>query len=270
MLIRSLKMSFWVLYDHLGKLVLVNLTSAFLVLVPIMYVVKIFDQGSLRQYLFIAVPMVLTTLVLMVPLLHVGLISMIKEIIEKHDGSVLTFFMGIRIYGLRAIGTSIFYAFCVLIVASSVWFYSGAIAQFSPLVAFSLRALALWFFAFILAAATLTLPALVNKNSSVVDSIRTASVLVIDNPILMLGIMAHLALVLVFSIAPPVFALFSFAPIAVMQASTYEILSRKYYAIQAYQEKTGKTDKRITIDFGDENDEYLCRGLRDLLFPWKE
>ena len=214
--------------------------------------------------------MVSATLSLIVPLLQVGLIWMRKEIIEKHDGSVKTFFAGIRIYGLRAVAANVFYVFCALIILSSIWFYGGITAQVSPLLSYSLGALALWLLFFIMASAVLTLPALVNKNCGTADSIKIAAVLVIDNPLLITGIMAHIALVLAFCVAPPVLLLLSFAPVAAMQASSYEMLSRKYAEIQAYQEKTGKCDKKITIDFGDENDEYLCRGFRDLLFPWKE
>jgi hypothetical protein len=270
MLIRSLKMSFWVLYDHLGKLLLVNFLSAFLVLVPIFVAFKFLEGGDSRQMLYVSLPLILATLILMVPLLQVGLLWMVKEIIEKHDGSVKTFFAGIRIYGLHAVGASIFYVFCAVSILSSIWFYGGMTTQFSPLISYCLGVAAVWALFFLMASAALTLPALVNKNSGVAASIKISTVLVVDNPLLITGIMAHIFILLVFCIVPPVFILFSFAPLAALQGSTYEILSRKYAAIQAYQVKTGRIDKNIVIDFGDENDEYLCRGFRDLLFPWKE
>ena len=42
-------------------------------------------------------------------------------------------------------------------------------------------------------------------------------------------------------------------------------LSRKYAAVEAHGDAPG----RARVAFGDEEDDYLNRGIRDFLFPWK-
>jgi len=270
MLLRTLKMSFWVVYDHLGKLLFLNILSACCVVVPLLYALKVFADGNLHKTLFISFPITAITLVFTVPVIQVGLLWMLKEIIEKKDGSLKTYFMGIRLFGIRAACLGFVYVMSTICLLTSVWFYGARLGKWSPLAGYGLSAIAAWVCLFLLLSSIMVLPSLVNKNAGIGGSMKIAAVLLIDNPLFMAGLAAHAFILLAFCIAPPVFLLFSFAPLAALQSSAYEMLSRKYAAITEHASKTGKIDKSIAIDFGDENDEYLCRGFRDLLFPWKE
>ena len=270
MLLRTLKMSFWVVYDHLGKLLIVNILSACCVLLPLLYALRVYADGNLQKTVLISLPITAITLVCTVPVVQVGLLWMLKEIIEKRDSSLKTYFVGIRLFGIRAACLGFVYVMSTICLLTSVWFYGVRLGDRSPFIGYSLSAIAGWVWLFLLLSAMMVLPSLVNKNASIGGSMKIAAVLLIDNPLFMTGLAAHALILLAFCIAPPVFLLFSFAPLAALQGSAYEMLSRKYAAIQEHAAKTGKIDKSIVIDFGDGNDEYLCRGFRDLLFPWKE
>ncbi|MCK5862252.1 MAG: hypothetical protein KAH38_07195 [Candidatus Hydrogenedentes bacterium] len=270
MLLRALKMSFWVFYDHLGKLLVVNFFSACCVLVPLLYAFHFFEIGDVQKVIWISFPVFLITVIFIIPLVQVGLLWMIKEIIEKRDGSLKTYFVGIRIFGLRAVGLGLIYVVCSMALLISVWFYAIRLGGHLPLVGYGLSALAGWMGLLLSLSALLVLPALINKNVGIGGAIKMAVVLLLDNPLFIIGVAVHGVVLLLFCVVPPVFLFLSFAPLAALQGSAYEILSRKYAAFQAHVTETGGIDKSVTIDFGDEDDEYLCRGFRDLLFPWKE
>ena len=270
MLLRALKMSFWVFYDHLGKLLMVNMLSAACFLIPLLYALKIFASGDVHKIAWLAVPIVFLTAVIVVPLMLVGLLWMVKEIIEKRDGSLGTFFAGIHLFGVRAVALGLVYVLTSVFLLTSIGFYGLRPGARSSVLGYGLSAGAAWAWLFLMLSAMLVLPTLVNKNTGIGETMKIAAMLLIDNPLFVAGLAAHALILFAVSIAPPVFMLSSFAPLATLQGSAYEILSRKYAAIQAHAGETGVIDKKIAIDFGDENDEYLCRGFRDFLFPWKE
>ncbi len=267
---RTVKMSFWVYYDHLGKLLVVNFLCACAVLVPLMFAHAAFVSGNPRWMLWCAVPMLLTVVVVVFPLSQVGLLWLIKELLETRDGSVKTAFVGIRKFGIRAVLLGCFYALFSFFLASSVWFYGVVLGATAPLLGYSLSAAALWAQAFLLFTAVVAFPALVNKNAAIGDVLKMAAVLTVDNPLFLAGVFIAMTFLMAFFLLPPTLLFFSFAPLAALQGSAYEILSRKYAAIQAHLAAGGNRDKSFQIDFGDDDDEYLCRGFRDLLFPWKE
>ena len=269
MLIRTIKMTFWVLYDHVGKLLVANMLCAFLVVLPLLCIeYMLATSTTLTLSILAVIPICLMLIIL--PMFHIGLLWMVKELIEKRDGSLKTIFIGIKCFGLQALILFLIYLFAISCVLSSIWFYGQLAGNYSPLIQYGLGAFSIWIIAFLIATAIFSLPALVNKNNGVIGAIKLAFALVIDNPVFTLGILIHIAVMIAFSFALPFLLCFSFSPIAVLQGSAYEILSRKYRYLSEFKKMPDNKNKAFTIDFGDENDEYLCRGFRDLLFPWKE
>ncbi len=270
MLMRTLKMTFWVYYDHLGKLLVANLVCVCALLVPIAFAHAAFVHGELGSVLWVSMPLVVIACVVLLPILHVGLLWLIKELLETRDGSLKTFFAGMRKFGGRAVVLAILFGLTSLFLLSSIWFYGARISASWPLMGYTLSAAAAWAQLLLLLMATLTPPALVNKDAGVFNALKMALVLVVDNPVFAFMLFVHAALLMAFSLFPPVLLFCSFAPLAALQGSAYEILSRKYAAIRTWRTEGQTADKPMDIDFGDDNDEYLCRGFRDLLFPWKE
>ena len=118
MLSRTLRMTFWVMYDHLGKLVLANLVWAFAVLVPGIVGMTAFMTGDPGTILVIGVPAAILMFGITLPVTTAGLAHMVKELIDTRDGSFLDLFAGMRLYWRRSIGVGVLYlvAFSSLLV----------------------------------------------------------------------------------------------------------------------------------------------------------
>lgn len=270
MLARAIKMTFWVLYDHLGKLVLVNIFCAGMILTPLGIAHALLRQGLPAGSLVTAIILCIIAFGVVLPMVYAGLVFMVKELIERHDGSIKTFFAGIIHLGPRAILLAAIYVMMFACLLSSIWFYAFRLGGIAPLLGYGLSALALWIMCFLLLTATIALPALAYKNTNPFAALKMAALLTLDNPMYTVGLLVNVLVLSGLAIMPPIFVFFSFAPIAALQASAYEILSRKYAAIKAQAEQGVAAGKTIKIDFGDDDDEYLCRGIRDILFPWKD
>jgi hypothetical protein len=270
MLARAIKMSFWVVYDHLGKLLLVNIFAAIMLAAPVVAASAVLARNSQGYALIFAALLCVVPISVFLPLIQAGLVWMIKVLIEKHDGGVALFFVGMKRFGPRAAAIALLYLLLSACLLSSAWFYGIRMGARVPLVGYGLSAIALWTQFFLLMTAPLALPALIHKDQGVFATMKLAALLTLDNPFMALGLLAHITVLTLLAIMPPVFVFCSVAPIAALQGSAYELLSRKYAAIQAHKESGKDGKEKLVIDFGDDDDEYLCRGFRDLLFPWKD
>ena len=263
-------MAFWVSFDHMGKLLIVNVLIFTALLVPVLGVAVAWQVlGSDSPVVFLVGAAIALGLMLAVvaPVAAVALAAMLKELIETRDGSVRTFFTGLRQYGLRAVGLGGTLLAAETLFAVSVWFYPSRFGGSVPLLGYGLSALALWSMFFTGLMALFAAPALVQKNGGVFATLRLSALLVLDNPFLAVGLAFALLPMLAACMAPPVLMLFSFAPMVAVVSSAYEMLSRKYAAAEAHKGQGLKGAPRV--DYGDESDDYLSRGFRDLLFPWK-
>lgn len=271
MLSRALKMAFWVMYDHLGKLVLANLVWALLVTLPAAAALGTLYTRDPQVILSIGLPLGVLCLGIIAPLLSAGICHMIKVLIDHRDGSFWDMFRGIRLYWRKAIAIGLLYLFALVCLATSVWFYPRQFGGALPWVGYGLSALALWALVFALLTSMYVLPALVQKKDPVLKTIRLAGLLVLDNPLMSVGLSLQLsALTAVALLLSPVFFFVYGVLVLSIMSSAYEMLSRKYAAVEAAQTlaPTEKAPSEADI-FRDETDEYLTRGFRDFLFPWK-
>lgn len=276
MLSRALKMTFWVLYDHVGKLILANLIWAVVLCIPgALGMAAVWSQDPALA-ITVGVPCLLVTLGVALPVMSVGLAHMAKTLIETKDGSIRDMFVGIKRYGLRAIGLGSFYLLASCCLAVSVWFYADKLRGVAPWLGYAISALALWCLVLLALTYVFAAPALVQKNARVVESLKLATMLVLDNPVFCIGLGIQFFALAGLSVIPVFFLLFSGATTNVLASSAYEMLARKYAAIQQRQTGTLASDRPIhvvsrngTLVFDDANDDYLNRGLRDALFPWK-
>ena len=272
MLSRTLKMAFWLVYDHLGRLLIVNVLAVLLLMAPAAAVYGAAALGDPGAMLAIGLPAAVVGFGIAAPVLTAGLAHMAKECIDNHETSLGAFFIGLRRYAWRASRIGLCYVAAVACLGTSTWFYASHFGAALPWLGYGLSALALWALIFALLTALLVMPALVQKNGGVIESLKLSALLVLDNPFFCMGIGLHWALLAGLAVVPPVALLFSIAPQVVLVSSAYEILSRKYAAIeaQAKTEASGSRPKgRMKIDWHDDEDDYLNRGFRDFLFPWK-
>lgn len=260
-------MAFWVCYDHLGKLVVVNVCCFLFALLPVLAAYGALVWAPPAAAVLMAGAGLVLLVALVLPLCAAGLAAMMKELIETRDGSVTSFWRGMRRFGLRAAGIGALLTLAEVVLWVSVWFYATQFGPKNAIVGYGLSAVALWTAVFVCFLSLLVMPALVQKDGGVLATLKLAALLVLDNPLLVLGLAFGLMPLALACAAPPVVLLFSLAPMMAVVSSGYEMLSRRYAALEAFQEQ-GVTGN-VRIDFGDEEDDYLNRGFRDMVFPWK-
>ena len=271
MLMRALKMAFWVTYDHLGKLLVANVCAMLVLMVPLGFAYGALVSGDPGILLLGGVPALIVAFGVVVPVLAAGLAYMVKEFIDTRDGSLLTMLEGIRRYGWRAVRIGLVFVAGIGCLLVSAWFYASRLGATMPWLGYGLSAIALWCTVLAGLAALLVLPTLVQKQAGVLASIKLSLLLVLDNPLFAVGLAMNVGCLVLFALVPPVFFAFSIAPVVVVVTSAYEILARKYAFLEAAKAAGdgGDGGRRPAIDFQDETDDYLSRGFRDFLFPWK-
>lgn len=260
MLARTLKMAFWVSFDHLGKLVAANLLTMLAAFAPVSAVFALGRGLDGPVFLgLLAGAAVAGTLAAAAGL--AGMTAMLRELIDKKDGSLSLFFEGVRRHAVRAALLALAALFAAACLLVSAWYYAARFGASHPALGYGLSALALWCLVLLGLALLALPPALVFRGAGMGASVKLAALLVLDNPLFYAGVGVHALLLAVTALlAPPVLMLFSLAPLAALMASAYEMLSRKYARARDGGQK---------LDFDDQNDDYLNRGLRDLIFPWK-
>lgn len=233
MLRRALKMTFWITFDHLGKLLVVNLFCVAVLALPASVVLASFLAADEAAVLYVGLPVVALIIGVLWPVLAAGVAYMAAELIETRDGSIRTFFVGMRRYAWRAMGVGISLTMAVICLATSVGFYVYQLQDRAPLLGYLLSAVALWGFIFVLLAAPFAIPALVQRKASIRATLKLSALLVLDNPLLAIGLVLNEAALLLVAFIPPVFVFVAPVAAVVMASSAYEMLSRKYAAIEA-------------------------------------
>lgn len=269
MLGRSLKMAFWVTYDHIGKLILCSLVWSIPVSLFVFLALGAFATGDPSVTVAVGVPCLVVGLGVLMPVLSAGMCHMAKVLIDKRDGSVLDMFRGIRRFGLRAAGLGLSYVFIMACLATSVWFYAAWLDGGLRWLGYALSALALWVLLFAALTTLMAFPALVQKGEGLAATAKLSALLVLDNPLLMVGVLLQVVGIAAVSLAvPPIFFFLGGAMLWVLLSSVYELMARKY-AVLAQDTPRAVAGQGPPMPLRDEEDEYLNRGFRDFLFPWK-
>lgn len=271
MLGKALKMAFWVTYDHVGKLLIASLLWFFGVGTPSILAVAAFASEDPASALMIGVPAAILALGVAAPILSAGLSHMVKELIETRDGSVGAMFSGVKQYWKRALGIGLAQIIAAACLATSAWFYPAKLAASVPFVGYLLSALAVWALALLGCVALYTIPALVQKKGGVKDTLKLAAVLVMDNPMTTIGLAVQMLAITVIALLIPVILVFLYGGlIAVMRGSVYELMSRRYARQAAGQSPDDRHISGVSLEeYEEAHDDYLNRGVRDFLFPWK-
>lgn len=253
MLYRALKMWFWVTYDHLGRLVLLNFLCA--LPVALLLGLGVTVQGP------IAILCVFCALAIAAPAAIAALGAVARALIEKQEAPMQVFLEGLRRFGPGGAIVGAAGGFVAVISLVGVYFYLVVCGQPAPWYAYPLAALCAWVGTSASLITVFALAALPQKRAGVRAAIGTAALLVASNPLYCAVIGLHLAGLAACALMLPVLLLFSLAPMATLLATAYEMLCRKYAA--------PIVDGRHQLTFNDDEDDYLNRGLRDFFFPWK-
>ena len=267
MLGRCLKMTFWVVYDHTGKLMLASLCWSLAPAVPMYYALGLlFGDAPSANVAEIAI-LTFLSLGILLPLMTAGMAHLVAVLIEKKDGEFSDFFRGIRQHAARAIQAGVLLGVIGACLATSVWFYAGAFPEKAPLLGYTISMFAGWCLAFLGFTTIYAIPALVQKRGTLRDVLRLSAMLCVDNPILTFGLaLQMLCFLLLCMVVTPLLFLLLGALCVTLSSCAYELLSRKYARLQSQRDGDPQGDASI-ID--DSQDDYLNRGFRDFLFPWK-
>jgi uncharacterized membrane protein YesL len=280
MLGRALKMAFWITYDHLGKLLVANLIAVLAVFVPALLGAAFF-ASDIPWVPFAGVPLLLWALVVALPATTAGFAHLTKQVIDTRDAALGDVFEGIRLYGKRAVALGALGWFALCCLATSTWFYANLLSGSASWLGICLSAAALWCLLFVFLMGLIAIPALVQKKADTAETVKLSALLVLDNPLFMFGLsIQFLALTAVCIIVTPLmFFLWQAVSVALLTAA-YEQLARKYALIEAAKAgvpaagavlaggiRVISRDGRLVVD--DDQDDYLNRGLRDFMFPWK-
>jgi hypothetical protein len=269
MLSRAIKMTFWVLYDHIGKLMLANMIWAAAFFTPFLLGCAAFMTKDPALMLTLGAPLFLLAIGVVLPVTAVGIAYMAKQLIDSRDGSLRDFFAGVRLYWKRAVCIGLTFVFATATLLTSVWFYAVKFADTAPWLGYGISALAGWGLVFVALMSMLILPALVQKKDGVIATIKLTALLVADNPFFCLGLAIQFAVLAAFSLIAPVLAFLSCSTAMVLGSSAYEMLARKYAKRAQALASGSKMDARVAWEQEDAQDDYLNRGLRDFMFPWK-
>ncbi len=267
MLGRTLKMAFWVTYDHIGKLILANLLWFLAVAVPASLGWTAVIAGDPFIRTVVGIPLLVLAFGIVLPVMTAGLAHMAAVLIERKDGSLGDFFRGIKLYGARATGLGLLGLFAAVSLLTSAGFYPSRLAGRLAWLGYGISAVALWALIFLGLVALLAMPALVQKKGGVFSTLKLSALLVLANPFFCLGLAVQwVAWTLVSLVVAPVMPLLYGSLAVVLVSSAYELLARKYAAVaDGAVDPTGPRPAPLK----DEEDDYLNRGVRDFFFPWK-
>jgi hypothetical protein len=263
-------MAFWVIYDHLGKLILASLLWSLPVAVPAFIAVSAFGTGDPGVQLVMGVPALILAFGVVLPVMSVGLANLAKELIETKDGSISDMFRGVRLFWRRAIGVGFSYLIVLICLTTSTWFYATKLQDSIPWLGYGISALSLWGVIFVLLTSLLVMPTLVQKKANTLETLKLTCLLVLDNPLLTVGIAVQVVAITATAVflTPVLFFLYG-GVVIVLVSSAYELLARKYASLEPVSDQYVTAPKRSETVVEDEEDDYLNRGFRDFLFPWK-
>lgn len=264
MLTRALKMAFWILYDHLGKLMVANFVWAISIAIPGSVAATAVFYGEPPIKIWIGAPAATVAVGIILPVLSVGLAHLMKVLIDRKDGSLSDFLDGIRRFGWKASRLGLLYTGAMVCFGTSVWFYATKLQASAPFVGYLVSAIAFWCLAFVALSAQFALPALVQKREGIAATLKLSALLLLDNPVLAAGVAFQIAVLTVLT-APiwPLFFVIYGAAVMALVSSAYELMARKYAVAAA------RSDGSVELPPRDEDDDYLNRGVRDVFFPWK-
>jgi uncharacterized membrane protein YesL len=253
-------MAFWVLHDHLGKLIVANLLWVAAVALPLSTAGAIVRAASPGHMLLGSVAL-LFALAGFVPIVTAGMAHMVKTFIDRGDGSLGDLFEGVRLYWRRATTIGMTYLLLVACLSTSAWFYATRLQTSFPLVGYVLSAIAVWGLVFAAVVGLFVMPALVQRRASAISSVRLAGLLVLANPGFCTGVALQVCFLSALALAfPPLVVIIYASAVVTLASCGYEILARKYAESAVPTHSAGRSDA---------DDDYLNRGIRDLFFPWK-
>lgn len=240
-------MTFWLLYDYAGSLILLNLLTLSVVIGPGWVIFK--WSGD---YLWLPAALMAALGVLAVA----GQATLFAALINEEEFSLRRALAGVVECGPRALGLASLFSVVGVVVGTAVWFYQSRVVPAHPAAGLLFGGFCLSAGVAVMMPGVYVIPALANQRASLRSVLRTSVLLAVGHPVLTTGLLVELAGLGLLLATPPGLLLFSSLPLVALASSAYALLARHHGAIE-----------RGPIL--DEHDIYLNRGFKDFLFPWQ-
>ncbi len=259
---KVLRDSFWISYDHLGKLVVANVLwfcSSFGPIIIAASVAQHLDAGARARTLILTAGVAFSLLTL--PNASAGMLHFTSLLVLKHDAQIKDVFRGIRRYFVQATLFSLLALIVWVVLAANIVFYWTVVGPKNFWLAAVLGGITIWIFAFYNLMLVYVLPLLVQRHSGVLETFKLAALLTLDNVRMSFGLYLSLVTIVLLSCFTLVGIIFIPAGVGGVVLNTgYKQLVRRYEQ---------KERERAGLEPLEEEDEYAGRGLRDILKPWE-
>jgi uncharacterized membrane protein YesL len=259
---RVLRDSFWISYDHLGKLVAANVLWFCLSFVPMIVAASIaqhVDPGAQARTFILTIGVVCSLLTL--PSASGGMAHFTSLLVLKHDAEIKDIFRGMRRYFVQSTLCSLLAVIVWGVLAVNIVFYWTVVGPRSFWLAAVLGGITIWIFAFYNVMLVYVPPLLVQRRPGVFGTFKLAALVTLDNVRMSFGLyLSVVAIVLLccFTLVGVIF--FPAGVTGVVLNTGYRQLVLRYE--QKERERAGLAPL-------EEEDEYSGRGLRDILKPWE-
>jgi len=238
-------MAFWIIFDHLGRFIVLNM---FTVLLSATLVWLAQKQLFVHPALIVGF-----ACVCFCPLIA-GQARLIRELLDGQPFEFTRVVDGIRRFGLSALVLGLLIGVGIGSSGFGILFYGRVFAAEHPLAGMTLAQLCACTSAVFCMVGFYALPALVTQRKGALQAMRMGFLLVFRHPVASTLFLVCTIIYSIFMVTPPGWALLSTLPVTALSCCAYEVLARYH---------DGNTRER------DEEDMYLNRGFRDFLFPWK-
>lgn len=238
-------MTFWVLYDHLGHFIVINLVTV--VLVAALGLIT--DGFGLPPILMVG-PVVLLLFVL-----AGGQGHLVNTLLSGQPFEYRAFLVGIRRFGLPVALSGLAVSVSIALCGLGIWFYGTVLTVRAPLLGLALAQLCACTAVGLAMIAFHAVPAVLAHHGALWPAWWAGLKIVMRHPIGSAVLLMGAMLAAVVAVTPPGFVLLSTLPLVTLACCAYELYARAYAA---------------TETVCDEADGYLNRGFRDFLCPWKE
>ncbi len=250
---RVQKMAFWVLYDYAGYLIVLNVLSLAAVFGP-PWLLFTMTGGNAPAAALLAV--------LLGVMAVAGQATLIAALLDGEEFSFRRVISGVVAHGPRALGLAALFALALFVAMLAAWFYANQVVPARPTVGLLLSGLCMSGAVALLLSSLYALPALVNQRGTALRALRTSFVLAGRHPVLTPGLLVLMLAEGLLLATPPGMLLLSTMPLVALACCAYELLARHHAA----NEGDAPGEAR---PMPDEEDIFLNRGFKDILFPWK-
>ena len=259
---RVLRDSFWISYDHLGKLVLANAIWFSLSFGAIILATAIAGYaGWSRSARSLIVVSGFAVALVTVPSVSAGMLHFTSLLAQKRNAEIKDLFQGMRRNFGRSVALSLLAIIVWAALAVNIIFYARVIGPINFWLAAILGGIAIWMFAFYNVMLVHFAPMIVHTTGGLFGTFKLAALLTLGNVRLSSGLYMSVWVIILLACLTGVGIIFLVAGLSgVLLNVGYGELARR--CEQKRRENAGMKPL-------EEEDEYAGRGLRDILKPWE-